>query len=130
MKQDYITALLWSSYHYENGDDIPFDEIDTELSKELDDKITSECSAFYERAEKLLARYWNQENKNSTMWDYNHPTDQQIGHDFALTRNGHGAGFWDRPEIYGERCADLLTTLSNRYGESNIYLGDDGLIYD
>src|SRR3990172_722524 len=27
---------------------------------------------------------------------------KQLGHDLWLTRNGHGTGFWDRPEIYGE----------------------------
>lgn len=35
----------------------------------------------------------------------------QAGHDFALTIQGHGSGFWDRPEIWGEENADKLTEL-------------------
>ena len=36
----------------------------------------------------------------------------QAGHDFWLTRNGHGAGFWDRDEeVYGEGNGVNLSTL-------------------
>jgi len=51
----------------------------------------------------------------------------QAGHDFWLTRNGHGSGFWDGDwsEPYGE----MLSNGSKAYGEFQIYLGDDGLIY-
>jgi len=49
------------------------------------------------------------------------------GHDFWLTRNGHGAGFWDGdwPKDEGER----MTATSKAFGETNVYVGDDGLIY-
>jgi hypothetical protein len=50
----------------------------------------------------------------------------QIGHDFWLTRNGHGAGFWDRG--LGE-LGDKLTAMCKPYGESNLYAGDDGRLY-
>ena len=41
----------------------------------------------------------------------------QVGHDLWLTRNGHGAGFWDRPEIYGEENARILTLMARAMGE-------------
>lgn len=53
-------------------------------------------------------------------------TAEQFGHDFWLTRNGHGAGFWDRG--LGE-LGDKLTAMSKPYGESYLYPGDDGRIY-
>ena len=31
----------------------------------------------------------------------------QAGHDFWFNRNGHGVGFWDRPEIYGDFSQEL-----------------------
>ncbi len=37
------------------------------------------------------------------------------GHDFWLTRNGHGAGFWDGD--WPEACSDMLTKASVGYGE-------------
>lgn len=47
---------------------------------------------------------------------------EQHGHDFALTRNGHGAGFWDRG--YGA-VGDRLTEAAQAYGEHSV-LTDDG----
>lgn len=41
----------------------------------------------------------------------------QAGHDFWFTRQGHGVGFWDRPEIYGEEDAELLTDAAMEVGE-------------
>jgi hypothetical protein len=40
----------------------------------------------------------------------------QLGRDFWLTRNGHGAGFWDRPEIWGEEESEKLSELASRFG--------------
>lgn len=52
--------------------------------------------------------------------------DGQNGHDFWLTRNGHGAGFWDRG--YGD-VGDRLTKASKAFGSADIYVGDDGMLY-
>jgi hypothetical protein len=50
----------------------------------------------------------------------------QVGHDFYLTRNRHGAGFWDRG--LGD-VGDRLTAAAHVYGESELYAGDDGRLY-
>jgi len=44
----------------------------------------------------------------------------QAGHDFWLTRNGHGAGFWGP-----EKDEDFLTKLSEAFGECNLFVTDD-----
>lgn len=41
----------------------------------------------------------------------------QCGHDFYLTRNGHGSGFWDRG--YDKTIADELCRISKEFGESD-----------
>ena len=51
---------------------------------------------------------------------------EQLGHDLWLTRNYHGAGFWDRG--LGE-IGDKLTELAHSYGGVTLYIGDDGKIY-
>jgi len=51
---------------------------------------------------------------------------EKAGHDFWLTRNGHGAGFWDRG--IGE-TGDKLTEASTGFGEVDLYVGDDGKLY-
>jgi hypothetical protein len=52
----------------------------------------------------------------------------QAGHDFWFTRNGAGVGFWedsDWPKPYG----DILDKAAKRFGETGLYVGDDGHIY-
>jgi hypothetical protein len=53
--------------------------------------------------------------------------EEEAGHDFWLTRNGHGAGFWDGdwPEASGKR----LTDAAHAFGEFDLYVGDDGQIH-
>lgn len=46
----------------------------------------------------------------------------QAGHDFWLTRNGHGSGFWDNGDKgYSEEVAAILDNLSVRQGEALSY---------
>ncbi len=49
---------------------------------------------------------------------------EQVGHDFNLTRNGHGAGFWDRGL---DELGDRLTKASKPFGEQQalLWLEDD-----
>ena len=49
--------------------------------------------------------------------------DEQAGHDFWLTRNGHGAGFWDGD--WPEPAASQLTAASNAFGEHYLEIGDE-----
>lgn len=50
----------------------------------------------------------------------------KIGHDFWLTRNHHGAGFWDGgwAEIFG----DFATAISHKFSDIDVY-SENGLIY-
>lgn len=60
-----------------------------------------------------------------------HTDDTQHGHDFWLTRNRHGAGFWDRG--YDQAIADRLTKASHVYGEAYVYgpeTEDNGRVSD
>lgn len=49
------------------------------------------------------------------------------GHDFWLTRCGHGAGFWDGD--WPEPAASALNTASKEFGNVDLYVGDDGQIH-
>lgn len=55
----------------------------------------------------------------------------QCGHDFWLTRNGHGAGFWDRLSHTDPKYVHLqkLTDACKPYGSVYVEEGDDGLVY-
>jgi len=115
----YIGCAFWSESV--GGDDdtsltnAGYDESD--LSPEALKTITEDCTSFY-----------NDESHADALalWD-----DSQAGHDFWLTRNHHGAGFWDR--FYGDDersiAGKALTDASHAYGEVSLYIGDDGRIH-
>jgi hypothetical protein len=50
----------------------------------------------------------------------------QAGHDFWLTRCGHGAGFWDGD--WNEPAATRLTDAAKRMGEMHLY-EEEGIVY-
>ncbi len=53
-----------------------------------------------------------------------------VGHNLWLTRNGHGAGFWDTPKTYGgDKNAKGLTKIADKMGNVDLYVGDDGKVY-
>ena len=56
---------------------------------------------------------------------------EQVAHDFWLTRNHHGAGFWDRAEIYGgEDNAEALTEIAYSFGERSVFEHNGQLIIE
>lgn len=76
----------------------------------------AECVAFCEEYSALLEAA----HDRGVAWDY-------LGHDLWLTRNGHGAGFWDRG--LGE-LGQLLTRAAKSLGECDgFYVGDDGYLH-
>ncbi len=114
----YIECALWSST---DGDDTPLDDnysID-DLAPETLAKMQADCEQFEKENAELLTY------ENCLRGGYS--TEDNAGHDFWLTRNGHGAGFWDGD--WKEPAATQLTDSAHAYGECNLYVGDDGLIY-
>jgi len=104
----YIETALWSSTD-DNGD--PLDSLDIiELADETIERMQKDCDEFQKR-----------------MADANIEVDGHIAHDFWLTRNHHGAGFWDGD--YPEPQATQLTALAHMFGECDLYVGDDNKLY-
>jgi hypothetical protein len=58
---------------------------------------------------------------------YGCSVEESAGHDFWLTRCGHGAGFWSGD--WKEPHASALYALSKEFGNVDLYVGDDGKIY-
>jgi len=121
----YIQSLLWSSHEsIDDGDGTVIELEHCELSAEGQDKCAAECLAFFNANYDDLTRYAAQRQihaGNGTAWAH-------AGHDFALTRNGHGAGFWDREEL-DPMVGRNLTKASEDACGMVAYLGDDGKVY-
>ena len=102
----YLTCALWA--------DGPEDDLWTvdEVSPELKKQMLEDCSEFirltYPRAAGVVDC-------------------EALAHDFWLTRQGHGAGFFDRG--YTQELEDFLCETASLFGECYIYRGDDGILY-
>lgn len=113
----YIECALWSS----NDESTPAGGEPFDANYSPDDiafgallSMARDCSAFIKGNSEALDEYVREFS-----W-------ANAGHDFWLTRNGHGAGFWDRG--VGE-LGRRLTDASKSWGTSDLYLGDDRRIY-
>ena len=60
-------------------------------------------------------------------YDVCQPVEGQTEHDYILTRNHHGAGFWDGD--WNNSVAQILTDAANKQGEFSACVGDDKKIY-
>jgi hypothetical protein len=100
----YLAAALWSSFD--------------EAENPLDDKYSTEHLS--EHAIRTSVKESVDFIKaNAKDMEASGAPPEQHGHDFWLTRNGHGAGFWDRG--YGA-VGDRLSEAARPYGEVNIFV--------
>ena len=105
--QHYIIAALWSGC---DDDGVPLDINYTKSDIHIDtlNQMRSDCIEFIHDAGTLL-----EESRLSSA---------QIGHDFWLTRNGHGSGFWDKGL---GKIGDDLTDICIKYGTIDLYTAND-----
>ena len=108
--RDYLEAAEWLLP--EPQDDEEAREA-TGFSPEFIKQAIEDCADF-------------QEANADALVEYQDLTGYTGGVDFWLTRNGHGAGFWDRGT---EPVFTALTDSAHVYGGIDHYVGDDGLIY-
>lgn len=121
--QAYITCALWSS---NDIDDTPLDYnfSEDDFAEITLAQIKRDCKVFQEENKVLLSKAY--ELRKDTDEERKAYTQAQAGHDFWLTRNGHGAGFWDRG--LGD-IGRTLTKQCEKYPQIDLYVGDDGKIY-
>lgn len=131
--QGYVECMIWSSstdgneednsedggVDYNIGDWLDWDD----LSVELKAQVVQDCRDFVSlcKDDGINLDEVPYDNSGSA-----HGVLACAGHDFWLTRNGHGAGFWDRG--LGE-LGSKLTVLAKTYAGQDLSVGDDGLVY-
>ena len=96
---------------------IPGDVSLADLAPETLADIVEDCTAWQSANAALLTEAYSR-GYDAT----------RAGNDYWLTRNGHGAGFWDREALeagdLGERLSDAC-----RYSEVNVSFESDGKVY-
>ena len=104
MINSYLAAALWSSMEDK--------EIVLDFAPKALAIAKKDVAWFVKKAGKLIA-----EQDPGT-----------VGHDLWLTRNHHGAGFWDR-DCYSRETGQKLSDIARSMGEQNVVEGDDGKLY-
>jgi hypothetical protein len=111
--RSYLEAALWSSMDdadKRGGEPLDANYSPSDIAPDTLARIEADCRAF------------QRDNAADIGTEF-----ERAAHDFWLTRNRHGAGFWDGdwPTDAGER----LTAASHAAGEFELYVGDDGLLH-
>jgi hypothetical protein len=107
----YIVTLLWAESDPDtNGTPLDASYSAEALASETLETIKADCAKF--------------QADNGHLFVHNI---ERAGHDFLLTRNRHGAGFWDGD--WDGDAGDLLTHAAHAYKPQEFYIGDDGYIY-
>jgi hypothetical protein len=119
--QAYLTTALWSSVisddstEHPNKDGDPFDAhfSTSDFTDEALETLRAHAFSFWSRA-------WFYIDSETPPARCTRDMDAgSAGHDFWLTQNGHGTGFWDGDwPTYG----DQFTKLSKCYPEINLYI--------
>lgn len=102
----YKEAFLWTERpladNSEDDADNTFEDLGYtvwDFSPDAENAIRETCRRFYRlvKRHKLFIPDW-----------------KQAGMDLYFTRQGHGVGFWSRPELYGKPNGEALTDLVDR----------------
>lgn len=149
MLTGYVDAAMWSESlgdevaAYIGGNAMP----DTSLSAVFDLGDIAEETLAKMRAD---VEDFFRANRAALLKWYADPS--YAGHDFWLTRNGHGTGFWSRGHVGAVMGAEYrkaqnidvaeqrrrvarnaaltrLSEASKSYGETSLYVGDDDRIH-
>ena len=102
----YIETMFWADCG-EDGQP----ESDAELSGQALERIQSDCKQFLS-----LAPYFSSLSRLTL-----------AAHDFWLTRQGHGAGFWDGD--WSQEIDIACCAICDKMGEVYLYQGDDDFVY-
>jgi hypothetical protein len=111
----YMVAALWSSN--DNADESGGDSLEARLS--VYDIAEPTVKMMIADCAKFQHDHYEDIKDNLT----------QAGHDLWLTRNGHGAGFFDGPPRWAKEASKRLTKACEPYREVELEIGDDGLIH-
>ena len=113
--QGYVEAMFWTECNSDNPEleDATFGD----LAPETLAAIIEDCAAFQDANADDLAKAYETEK---IVYD-----ESRAGHDYWLTRNGHGAGFWDR----GLGFVGEALSIACRHRTVDLYRGDDGRLY-
>lgn len=120
--RQYVVTALWSETETDTGEPLDSNYGTEDINESDRERMRDDCMRFYlanrDDIEAVIGKTGPYGNREI---DYS-----DIGHDFWLTRQHHGAGFWDGD--YPEPQAERLTRSAKAFGDCFL-LADNGKVY-
>src|SRR5690606_19812024 len=113
-RRGYVTAILWANAYREDEEtgELVLDE-DADYAYVTPGRWWENVGINLDDADSFLDDNIETLRRVATMHAIRWSAFESHGNDFALTRNGHGVGFWDHG--YGED-GDVLSDVARAYG--------------
>ncbi len=89
----------------------------TDFTKQAKEDAGADCATFIS----LVIQHFGVDKATQLLSIEGNDFTYLCPHDLYLTRNRHGAGFWDKEDIYGIEEAEALTKIAESMGESSAY---------
>lgn len=127
-----VRTLLWSET--DNSDESGGEPLDANYDiTDVDEKSLAELNkrfqSFVEEAEKALTEKFGDEwGSIDDFYTGSASGGFYTEHDFIMTVNGHGCGFWEKGD-WQDDVSDILTRLAKKQGEIDAYVGDNGRVH-
>lgn len=105
-----VTTEDWQATEDHDEGSMPGDVGFSDLAPDALARILDDCARFKREAADLLTQAYEAGGYDES----------NAGHDFWLTRNGHGTGFWDRDELepdsdeYERLTSEIIANRDNR----------------
>ncbi len=128
MVKAYKECLLWTMSGPDD-DENPGDRFTlASFTRESRIVCDADCLEFLNRCRKLSPYFWAPDHyPDKTEYVLTGYGPAQFGHDLALSRNGHGAGFFDRDALRvpvsgqnGRLLGDILQDIARAMGERDV----------
>lgn len=121
----YVACALWSSN--DDSDESGGEPLDTkydqtDIHADTLERMRADCAAFIDQCGHLITEEnYTRRNQDGC------GVLERAGHDFWLTRNGHGSGFWDGD--WSEPAAGELSEAARKAGNRDLYIGADKQVH-
>ena len=127
-----VASLLWSEN--DNSDEYGGQPLDSnydidDIDSDSLNKLEARYRAFVEKAEQQLdAKFGDEFCSIEDFYTGSNNSEYQVEHDYIMTVNGHGCGFWEKHD-WQDGAREILVKLAESEPELHAEVGDDGKIY-
>lgn len=120
MLDDETIAQLFETLVWQSGEDLDYRGFDrSDIDPGQQELLIERFRAFMETNSVDIDAYMAHTGRTMT----------DVAHDYILTANRHGTGFWDRCYCgidQSDEPAKRLSNMARLDGEIDLYVGDDG----